>query len=99
MGIYCGVIAATFLLLKMVNYRLHHVLDEGEVVERQTKENQGRRGGINEANDEVFNRGKDSNGPGYVLCVDNFIQPDAKYLVGTVRECVLREQGGLQGGQ
>lgn len=84
MGIYCGVIAAMFLLLKTVNYRLHHALDEGEVVEHQTKENQGRRGAINEANDEGFNRGKDSNGPGYVLCVDTFVQADAKCLVGTV---------------
>uniref|UniRef100_H3C8Z5 Uncharacterized protein n=1 Tax=Tetraodon nigroviridis TaxID=99883 RepID=H3C8Z5_TETNG len=37
-GIYCGVIAAVFLLLKTVNYRLHHALDEGEVVEHQTRE-------------------------------------------------------------
>uniref|UniRef100_A0A8C5DUY8 Pecanex-like protein n=1 Tax=Gouania willdenowi TaxID=441366 RepID=A0A8C5DUY8_GOUWI len=43
-GIYCGVIAAMFLLLKMVNYRLHHALDEGEVVEHQAKKSQGRGG-------------------------------------------------------
>uniref|UniRef100_A0A3Q3AX36 Pecanex-like protein n=1 Tax=Kryptolebias marmoratus TaxID=37003 RepID=A0A3Q3AX36_KRYMA len=63
-GIYCGVIAAMFLLLKTVNYRLHHALDEGEVVEHQTKENQGRRGGIEGANNGGFTRRKDSNGPG-----------------------------------
>uniref|UniRef100_A0A7N6C2G0 Pecanex-like protein n=1 Tax=Anabas testudineus TaxID=64144 RepID=A0A7N6C2G0_ANATE len=50
-GIYCGVIAAMFLLLKMVNYRLHHALDEGEVVEHQAKESQGSRGGTEGAND------------------------------------------------
>uniref|UniRef100_A0A4W6FE45 Pecanex-like protein n=1 Tax=Lates calcarifer TaxID=8187 RepID=A0A4W6FE45_LATCA len=50
-GIYCGVIAAMFLLLKTVNYRLHHALDEGEVVEHQAKESQGGRGGTEGAND------------------------------------------------
>lgn len=54
-GIYCGVIAAMFLLLKTVNYRLHHALDEGEVVEHQARENKGTRGG---------NRREDSNGLG-----------------------------------
>uniref|UniRef100_A0A8C6V2B6 Pecanex-like protein n=1 Tax=Neogobius melanostomus TaxID=47308 RepID=A0A8C6V2B6_9GOBI len=39
-GIYCGVIAGLFLLLKAVNYRLHHALDEGEVVQRKAKESQ-----------------------------------------------------------
>uniref|UniRef100_A0AAY5KPW7 Pecanex-like protein n=1 Tax=Esox lucius TaxID=8010 RepID=A0AAY5KPW7_ESOLU len=40
-GIYCGVIAGLFLLLKTVNYRLHHALDEGEVVEHRAKEREG----------------------------------------------------------
>ncbi|XP_038130820.1 pecanex-like protein 1 [Cyprinodon tularosa] len=63
-GIYCGVIAAMFLLLKMVNYRLHHALDEGEVVEHQAKENQSRRGGTEGSNDGGATRREDSNGPG-----------------------------------
>uniref|UniRef100_A0A7N6AXR7 Pecanex-like protein n=1 Tax=Anabas testudineus TaxID=64144 RepID=A0A7N6AXR7_ANATE len=64
-GIYCGVIAAMFLLLKMVNYRLHHALDEGEVVEHQAKESQGSRGGTEGANDGGVTRREDSNGPGH----------------------------------
>ncbi|XP_035023601.1 pecanex-like protein 1 isoform X4 [Hippoglossus stenolepis] len=63
-GIYCGVIAAMFLLLKTVNYRLHHALDEGEVVEHQAKESQGSRGGTEGANDGGITRREDSNGPG-----------------------------------
>lgn len=64
-GIYCGVIAAMFLLLKTVNYRLHHALDEGEVVEHQAKESsQGGRGGTEGANDSSATRREDSNGPG-----------------------------------
>ncbi|TNM95872.1 hypothetical protein fugu_016955 [Takifugu bimaculatus] len=55
-GIYCGVIAAMFLLLKTVNYRLHHALDEGEVVEHQTRESKGSRGGTGGANDPVTRR-------------------------------------------
>ncbi|KAM6969175.1 pecanex-like protein 1 isoform 3-T4 [Tautogolabrus adspersus] len=62
-GIYCGVIAAMFLLLKTVNYRLHHALDEGEVVEK-AKESQGSRGGTEGANDGGITRREDSNGPG-----------------------------------
>ncbi|XP_028298335.1 pecanex-like protein 1 isoform X2 [Gouania willdenowi] len=62
-GIYCGVIAAMFLLLKMVNYRLHHALDEGEVVEHQAKKSQGR-GGTERANDGAVTCREDSNGPG-----------------------------------
>lgn len=65
-GIYCGVIAAMFLLLKTVNYRLHHALDEGEVVEHQAKESQGSRGGTEGASDGGATRREDSNGPGYV---------------------------------
>uniref|UniRef100_A0A8B9RD27 Pecanex-like protein n=1 Tax=Astyanax mexicanus TaxID=7994 RepID=A0A8B9RD27_ASTMX len=41
-GIYCGVIAAMFVLLKAVNYRLHTALDEGEVIELRAKGGQGR---------------------------------------------------------
>uniref|UniRef100_A0AAX7UIN2 Pecanex-like protein n=1 Tax=Astatotilapia calliptera TaxID=8154 RepID=A0AAX7UIN2_ASTCA len=60
-GIYCGVIAAMFLLLKTVNYRLHYALDEGEVVEHQAKENQGSRGGTEGAIDGGVTRREDSN--------------------------------------
>ncbi|XP_075879433.1 pecanex-like protein 1 isoform X2 [Nelusetta ayraudi] len=63
-GIYCSVIAALFLLLKTVNYRLHHALDEGEVVEHRAKESQGGRGGADGANDSGVTRREDSNGPG-----------------------------------
>ncbi|XP_061599627.1 pecanex-like protein 1 [Cololabis saira] len=63
-GIYCGVIAAIFLLLKAVNYRLHHALDEGEVVEHQAQESQGSRGGTEGASDGGATRREDSNGPG-----------------------------------
>uniref|UniRef100_A0A673BXT9 Pecanex-like protein n=1 Tax=Sphaeramia orbicularis TaxID=375764 RepID=A0A673BXT9_9TELE len=59
-GIYCGVIAAMFLLLKTVNYRLHHALDEGEVVEK-AKESQGSRGGTEGTNDGGVTRREDSN--------------------------------------
>uniref|UniRef100_A0A8C0YE60 Pecanex-like protein n=1 Tax=Cyprinus carpio carpio TaxID=630221 RepID=A0A8C0YE60_CYPCA len=41
-GMYCGVIAGMFVLLKAVNYRLHTALDEGEVVELRAKGSQGR---------------------------------------------------------
>uniref|UniRef100_A0A8D2IQ25 Pecanex-like protein n=1 Tax=Varanus komodoensis TaxID=61221 RepID=A0A8D2IQ25_VARKO len=37
-AIYCPVIAALFIVLKMVNYRLHRALDEGEIVERNANE-------------------------------------------------------------
>ncbi|XP_056283254.1 pecanex-like protein 1 [Pseudoliparis swirei] len=63
-GIYCGVIAAMFLLLKTVNFRLHHALDEGEVVEHQAKESRGGRGGTEGANDVGVTRRQDGNGPG-----------------------------------
>uniref|UniRef100_A0A3P9LP69 Pecanex-like protein n=1 Tax=Oryzias latipes TaxID=8090 RepID=A0A3P9LP69_ORYLA len=59
-GIYCCVIGAMFLLLKTVNYRLHHALDEGEVVEHRAKETLGGRGG----SDGGATRREDSNGPG-----------------------------------
>uniref|UniRef100_A0AAY5KK56 Pecanex-like protein n=1 Tax=Esox lucius TaxID=8010 RepID=A0AAY5KK56_ESOLU len=50
-GIYCGVIAGLFLLLKTVNYRLHHALDEGEVVEHRAKEREGSGAGTEGANE------------------------------------------------
>ncbi|XP_076013464.1 pecanex-like protein 1 isoform X2 [Genypterus blacodes] len=62
-GIYCGVIAAMFLLLKTVNYRLHHALDEGEVVELRAKETQSR-GGTEGAKNASITHRQDSNGPG-----------------------------------
>lgn len=63
-GIYCGVIAALFLLLKTVNYRLHLTLDEGEVVEHQAKESQGNRGGTNGANPRSVTCREDGSGLG-----------------------------------
>lgn len=63
-GIYCGVIAGLFLLLKTVNYRLHHALDEGEVVEHQAKETEGSRASTEGGNDGSATRQEDSNGPG-----------------------------------
>uniref|UniRef100_A0A672JM14 Pecanex-like protein n=1 Tax=Salarias fasciatus TaxID=181472 RepID=A0A672JM14_SALFA len=81
-GIYCGVIAAMFLLLKTVNYRLHHALDEGEVVEHQAKESQGSKGGTEGANDAGGTRRQDSNGPGpsdiYFLCAHSDLLSDTK---------------------
>ncbi|KAG9336755.1 hypothetical protein JZ751_003103 [Albula glossodonta] len=61
-GIYCGVIAAMFLLLKTVNYRLHHALDEGEIVEHRAAETGG--ASTEGANDGNATRQEDSNGPG-----------------------------------
>ncbi|KAL2098737.1 hypothetical protein ACEWY4_005217 [Coilia grayii] len=62
-GIYCGVIAAMFLLLKTINYRLHHALDEGEVVERRARGAQGCPHGP-EGQQGGATRQEDSNGPG-----------------------------------
>lgn len=62
-GIYCGVIAAMFGLLKAVNYRLHTALDEGEVVDLRAKGSEGGQGA--ERQREGTNiRQEDSNGPG-----------------------------------
>ena len=63
-GVYCGVIGTTFLLLKTVNYRLHHALDEGEVVQRGGKgaPGGGARGEGPPADGNA--RQEDSNGPG-----------------------------------
>uniref|UniRef100_A0A3B3RC33 Pecanex-like protein n=1 Tax=Paramormyrops kingsleyae TaxID=1676925 RepID=A0A3B3RC33_9TELE len=63
-GIYCGVIAVLFLLLKTVNYRLHHALDEGEIVESRAVEAEGVRVNPGMGNDGSTIRQEDSNGPG-----------------------------------
>uniref|UniRef100_A0A8C3XY67 Pecanex-like protein n=1 Tax=Catharus ustulatus TaxID=91951 RepID=A0A8C3XY67_CATUS len=42
LAVYCPVIAALFIVLKMVNYRLHRALDEGEIVERNASEHMDR---------------------------------------------------------
>ncbi|XP_031436839.1 pecanex-like protein 1 isoform X2 [Clupea harengus] len=63
-GIYSGVIAAMFLLLKTANYRLHHALDEGEVVERRAHGAQGHPQGPEGLQQGDATRQEDSNGPG-----------------------------------
>lgn len=59
-GIYCGVIAGMFVLLKAVNYRLHTTLDEGEVVELRAKGSQG----AEPQREGTGTQQEDSNGPG-----------------------------------
>ncbi|XP_041131518.1 pecanex-like protein 1 isoform X5 [Polyodon spathula] len=63
-GIYCSVIAAVFLLLKVVNYRLHRALDEGEVVERSASQLTNRGAKLEGGNDRNATCREDSNGPG-----------------------------------
>ncbi|KAL6488123.1 hypothetical protein MHYP_G00047490 [Metynnis hypsauchen] len=66
-GIYCGVIAAMFVLLKAVNYRLHTALDEGEVIELRAKGGAGPRGAAEGAAEgDAHPQQEDSNGPGMV---------------------------------
>ncbi|XP_053529367.1 pecanex-like protein 1 isoform X4 [Artibeus jamaicensis] len=60
-AVYCPVIAAVFIVLKMVNYRLHRALDAGEVVDRNTKEFTDQRAKAEQGN--CSTRRKDSNGP------------------------------------
>lgn len=60
-AIYCPVIAALFIVLKMVNYRLHRALDEGEIVERNANERMDRSAKMEQ--DDSSARRKDSNGP------------------------------------
>ncbi|XP_063145910.1 pecanex-like protein 1 isoform X2 [Candoia aspera] len=60
-AIYCPVIAALFIVLKMINYRLHRALDEGEIVERNASEHMDR-SAKTEQNDSSTKR-RDSNGP------------------------------------
>ncbi|XP_061467167.1 pecanex-like protein 1 isoform X1 [Rhineura floridana] len=60
-AIYCPVIAALFIVLKMVNYRLHRALDEGEIVEKKASERMDRGAKTEQENSSA--RRKDSNGP------------------------------------
>lgn len=60
-AVYCPVIAAVFIVLKMVNYRLHRALDAGEVVDRNTNEFPDQRAKAEQGNCSA--RRKDSNGP------------------------------------
>ncbi|KAM9556582.1 pecanex-like protein 1 isoform 9-T9 [Guaruba guarouba] len=60
-AVYCPVIAALFIILKMVNYRLHRALDEGEIVERNASEHTDR--GAKTEQSSVSAKRKDSNGP------------------------------------
>ncbi|XP_074440912.1 pecanex-like protein 1 isoform X15 [Larus michahellis] len=60
-AVYCPVIAALFIVLKMVNYRLHRALDEGEIVERNASEHMDRDAKTEQSN--VSAKRKDSNGP------------------------------------
>ncbi|XP_063507827.1 pecanex-like protein 1 isoform X9 [Pongo pygmaeus] len=60
-AVYCPVIAAVFIVLKMVNYRLHRALDAGEVVDRTANEFTNQRTKAEQGN--CSTRRKDSNGP------------------------------------
>ncbi|XP_012415499.1 pecanex-like protein 1 isoform X4 [Trichechus manatus latirostris] len=60
-AVYCPVIAAVFIVLKMVNYRLHRALDAGEVVDRSANEFTDQRAKVEQGNCSA--RRKDSNGP------------------------------------
>ncbi|XP_052041461.1 pecanex-like protein 1 isoform X3 [Apodemus sylvaticus] len=59
-AVYCPVVAAVFIVLKMVNYRLHRALDAGEIVDRSA-EFTGQRAKAEQGN--CSTRRKDSNGP------------------------------------
>ncbi|XP_046503773.1 pecanex-like protein 1 isoform X6 [Equus quagga] len=60
-AVYCPVIAAVFIVLKMVNYRLHRALDVGEIVDRNANEFTDQRAKAEQGNSST--RRKDSNGP------------------------------------
>ena len=60
-AVYCPVIAAVFIVLKMVNYRLHRALDAGEIVDRNANEFPDQRTKTEQGN--CSTRRKDSNGP------------------------------------
>ncbi|XP_062037370.1 pecanex-like protein 1 isoform X4 [Lepus europaeus] len=60
-AVYCPVIAAVFIVLKMVNYRLHRALDAGEIVDRSANEFTDQRAKAEQGN--CSTRRKDSNGP------------------------------------
>ncbi|XP_075388110.1 pecanex-like protein 1 isoform X3 [Tenrec ecaudatus] len=60
-AVYCPVIAAVFIVLKMVNYRLHRALDAGEVVDRSVSEFTDQRAKAEQGS--CSTRRKDSRGP------------------------------------
>ncbi|XP_073923769.1 pecanex-like protein 1 isoform X9 [Castor canadensis] len=60
-AVYCPVVAAVFIVLKMVNYRLHRALDAGEVIDRRANEFTDQRAKAEQGN--CSTRRKDSNGP------------------------------------
>ncbi|XP_036697625.1 pecanex-like protein 1 isoform X6 [Balaenoptera musculus] len=60
-AVYCPVIAAVFIVLKMVNYRLHRALDAGEIVDRNTNDFTDQQARAEQGN--CSTRRKDSNGP------------------------------------
>ncbi|XP_023559051.1 pecanex-like protein 1 isoform X4 [Octodon degus] len=60
-AVYCPVVAAVFIVLKMVNYRLHRALDAGEVIDRSANEFIDQRAKAEQGN--CSTRRKDSNGP------------------------------------
>uniref|UniRef100_A0A8C1N3Y6 Pecanex-like protein n=1 Tax=Cyprinus carpio TaxID=7962 RepID=A0A8C1N3Y6_CYPCA len=72
-GMYCGVIAGMFVLLKAVNYRLHTALDEGEVVELRAKGSEGRGQGAECQCEGTGTRQDDSNGPGPGLSIMHIV--------------------------
>ncbi|XP_072425312.1 pecanex-like protein 1 isoform X4 [Chiloscyllium punctatum] len=61
-GSYSAVIAAVFIVLKTVNYRLHHALDEGEIVDQTSSETTDRHAKTEQQ--DRSSRRADSNGPG-----------------------------------
>uniref|UniRef100_UPI00398F0DFE pecanex-like protein 1 isoform X4 n=1 Tax=Pristiophorus japonicus TaxID=55135 RepID=UPI00398F0DFE len=61
-GSYSAVIAAVFIVLKTVNYRLHRALDEGEIVDRSSSEITERHAKTDQQ--DGSSRRDDSNGPG-----------------------------------
>ncbi|XP_069494698.1 pecanex-like protein 1 isoform X2 [Ambystoma mexicanum] len=60
-AVYCPVVAAVFIVLKMVNYRLHAALDEGEIV--LLSSSQLAEGGAKTERSDGSTRREDSNGP------------------------------------
>ncbi|XP_075700081.1 pecanex-like protein 1 isoform X1 [Rhinoderma darwinii] len=61
-AVYCPVVASVFIVLKLVNYRLHRALDEGEIVERSASELTERVAKAERSDSSA--RREDSNGPG-----------------------------------
>lgn len=61
-AVYCPVVAAVFIVLKLVNYRLHRALDEGEIVERSASELTERVAKAERSDSSA--RREESNGPG-----------------------------------